>query len=162
VSVAIIATQGTFSSAALSSERSGYPRAAAFVQSRDGGLALSGSEVVVFYLRGNGLHCTVPRLPFRRRLLESAISQGYVYAIMDRSRASSQDPYVRRHARLVARFPAIGPITLGENLISSENSDPPRAGELPDYVDVYNLTGLPHGTPSRTTAPFICNRDIPN
>jgi 4-amino-4-deoxy-L-arabinose transferase-like glycosyltransferase len=146
----------------LTNERSGYALAASYVSTHDAGRALTGNEQTVFYLRGTGTTCDAPRLPFRKPRLGDAIRQGFEYAIFDRYLASPLEPYVRAHAHLEARFSAVGNLDVGENLISSENTNPPDASERQDIVAVYRLTRLKVEATSRPAAPIFCNRDVPN
>jgi hypothetical protein len=145
----------------IGNELSGYATAARFALRHDGGKALTGTEVVVFYLRGNGLECTAPRLPFWRPRLDAAIRDGFDYAILDRTVASSLDGYVRRHAHLVARYSALGDVRTGENLIASENTYPPNVYQPPDIVSVYDLRQLPLGPRRSPPVSVSCDRDYP-
>ncbi len=124
----------------LTEIRSGYAQAASYVTQQGGRGAIAVNEVMRFYLRDPGRGCDAPRLPGSVSALVVMDHAGYHYAIID----SYEKPlarYLSRHARVVRRFRAVNPSPFGENLIASENGDPPST-RTSVQVTVYALAAL--------------------
>lgn len=137
---------GGFLSWRVTAVRSGFVAAAGYVRSHDAGRALTTTELMVFYLRTPMPACTAPAMPVSRAGLSAAIAHGYQFAVTERH-GSAVTYYVDTHAPAVARYLAIGPVHLGESLISSENGLAPEPGRTPEYVNVYRLPDL-HPSPA--------------
>jgi 4-amino-4-deoxy-L-arabinose transferase-like glycosyltransferase len=142
----------------LTAERSGFARAAAYVEQHDHGRALISNEVMVFYLRGSGSHCDAPPLPDRVSRLAADVAAGYHYAVLDHSR-SPLTLFVRHHMPRVVRYLATGPISIGENPISSENSYPPDPHAPIEYVTVFRLDKHLLPPPRPDDHPEECDRN---
>jgi len=145
----------------LTAERSGFARAAAFVE-RQGGAAgerpeaLTSSEVGVFYLSGMGAHCTALSLPHSVPEIAADVAAGYRYAVLDHfSWKASQ--FVHRRMPLQARYPAFGRVFLGENPIASENTHLPDQNAQIPYVNVYRL--LAERLPAPRGEAQVCDLD---
>jgi hypothetical protein len=140
----------------LTAERSGYARAAAYVIQHGRGLAAVSSEVMVFYLRGSGPHCTAPEIGRSARRLAADARAGYRYAVLDHY-SWRVARLIRARMRLAARFSAAGQVSLGENLINTEHGPPSRYRV--QEVDVYDLdpANLP---PPRGVRPDVCSREL--
>jgi hypothetical protein len=151
--VLLAAGMGSALSWRLTPERSGFAAAASYVRAHDAGQALVNDEVMVFYLRGPGTSCGAVRLPKGFPQLAAAYRQGYNYAVLDKYHRHVEK-YVRSHARVLARFPAAGSISLGENAIDSEEGGAPR--ESTTYVSIYSVRGVTAAAPGK--AP-VCNQD---
>jgi 4-amino-4-deoxy-L-arabinose transferase-like glycosyltransferase len=130
---------GALMSWRLTAERSGFVLAARYVEKHGAGRALTSTEIMVFYLRGPGRYCAAPALPFTLRGLAAYRRKGYDLAVIDRHHESPVVPAILARAPVAARFTALGPLHIGESLISSENSDPPNADEPVEFVTVYQL-----------------------
>jgi hypothetical protein len=133
----------------LVSERSGFARAAEYVQQHAGGRALANNELMVFYLRGNGVRCTAPRLPKRLSRLAAAVGDGFGLVVIE-GYSPRMSRHLRAHARVVARYEAVGPLDLEEDPIASENGDPPTRDATQRYVYVFRVdrTHLPPAQPA--------------
>jgi hypothetical protein len=142
----------------LTGERSGFSQAAQYVARHGETHLLTTSEIMVFYLRGNGAHCNAPGLPRTVGALGAYLRAGYRYAVLDRHHTSPVSRYIKRHGRRVAQFLALGPVSLGESPISSENSSPPGTSARLETVDVFWLGGL-RLQPDPHTRAAPCNRD---
>jgi len=155
--VIVIAGLGFSSSWNLVSERSGFARAARYVQQHAGGRALANNELVVFYLRGNGVRCTAPRLPRSLTRLAAAVRAGFDLVVIE-GYSPRMSRHLRAYARVVARYRAVGPLDLEEDPIASENGDPPTREATQRYVYVFRLDGslLP---PGQTAAAPTCSVD---
>jgi hypothetical protein len=114
---------------------------------------------MVFYLRRPQAECSAPALPLSLYGLSAYIAAGYRYAVLDRH-ASSLSSLIRVRARRVAHYPALGPLSVGESLISSENSHSPNPSEPVEYVDVYDLSGM-HLPGPGVPDPRLCNANTP-
>jgi hypothetical protein len=121
--------------------------------------ALTTTEIMVFYLDGDGSGCRTFALPTTLPGLAWRRFQGFQYAVAERHQ-SSVTAYVRAHARKALRVEATGPIGIGENPISSENGNPPQGNGHPELVTVYRLKGLPLPLP-RPAGVGTCQRDRP-
>jgi len=140
----------------LTSERSGFVRAVRYVESRTS-RAMTSSEIVLFYMRGSGPICNAPALPLDPGELAAYVRDGYSLAILERHHSSQIAHFVRTRAIRVGHFPALGPLQVGEDLISSENSNPPSNDSSTEYVDVYRFDRVP-AKPDPNT--FVtCTRD---
>ena len=154
----VVLALGASASWRLLGVRSGFALATRYVESMDRGRALTSSEVSVFYLRGSGSTCDAPAMPYAAGDLRAFIREGYHYAILDRHNNSNLTAIVRRVEPRVARFPTLGPVHLGESLISSENSNPPTGDTRTEYVNVFFLD--PARLPPATLGhPAPCRRD---
>jgi len=140
----------------LSGVRSGFARAAQYVD-RHGGGALTSNEIMVFYLRGPGMTCAAPAFPQHVKFLPQYSRWGYAYIVLDNHHTSRGTLYVRAHLPRVARYPAAGVVSLGESLISSENGSPPDPHAQPEHVDVYRF-GPSHRLARKNRAD-ICSVD---
>ena len=139
----------------LTAERSGFAQAASYMGQHGRGRALVSNEVMVFYLRGSGSHCTAPRIPRSPAELASALALGYRYAVLDQfNRQASR--FIRHAMPLVARYPLDGHLSVGENLITSEATGADR-NDPNDVVSVYRLA--PSLLPPATATRIACNRD---
>jgi 4-amino-4-deoxy-L-arabinose transferase-like glycosyltransferase len=134
----LLLADGTWQSARLLEMRSGFATAAQYVKRHEGTTVLTSTEVMAYYFRGSGDACDAPALPLRLAQLHADVRAGMRYAVLDRH-STPVSVYIRHHARLAASFSALGPVHVGENLISSENADPPDASEPADVVDVFDL-----------------------
>jgi len=153
-----IAASGALASYRLTGERSGYARAAQYIDRHGGGRALVSNEVLSFYFRGDGRSCDAPRFPHLFRVLTADRERGYRYALLDRY-SSPVAGYVRTHAGIVNRFPAYGHISMGENPIASENgTSHPKHRQW--FITIYDLSHLRLPPPGRFRS-VPCNRDIP-
>lgn len=139
-----VAGTGTWMSWQLTAERSGYARAAAYIerqasiQTGQGIRTLTSSEIVVFYLSRGGSQCNTLRLRSGRGELYSDIVAGYRHAIFDHY-SWKASKFVRKRMPRLARYVALGTRSIGENLIASENSHPPGEHVPTEYVDLYRL-----------------------
>jgi hypothetical protein len=157
--VLAVTGNGLWSTTRLLAMRSGFADAASYVQLHHAGRTLTTTEIMPFYFRGSAATCNSPALPVTLGRLKADVAAGYRYALLERHRTSVSD-FVRSHARRVAQFSALGPIHVGENLISSENADPPNPGEGPDEVDIYAISSLRFQPSVRATLrPSRCLRD---
>jgi 4-amino-4-deoxy-L-arabinose transferase-like glycosyltransferase len=140
----------------LTAERSGYAQAAAYVERHGAGRAVASNETVVFYLRGSGPHCWAPNLRSSVLRLSADARSGYQYVILDHFSWNLAWLVRARMPRLV-RLPALGPISVGENLLASENGHD-EANIKPMYINIYRLEAsrLP---PPKGAPPDVCNRD---
>lgn len=138
----------------LTAERSGFARAAAYLQPTSSRRALTTSEIMVFYLRGHGTSCAAPSLPLTLAGLAASIHDGYRYAVLENHNNSAVTRYIRAHATPVARYLTLGWLNLPESPISSENSNPPGTDPLAEHVDVFWLGNLrlPDARPPRVAA----------
>src|SRR5579884_1298796 len=153
-----IAASGALASYRLTGERSGYARAAQYIDRHGGGRALVSNEVLSFYFRGDGRSCDAPRFPHLFRVLTADRERGYRYALLDRY-SSPVAGYVRAHAGIVNQFPAYGHISMGENPIASENgTSHPKHRQW--FITIYDLSHLRLPPPGRFRS-VPCNRDIP-
>lgn len=140
----------------LTAERSGFISAARYVE-QHGGSALTSTEIMLFYLRGSGSTCHAPALPHHYDDLGPYATAGYRLAVVERHHFSPVVTLFREQERRLRRYPTIGAVRLGEDLISSENGDPVTQPVRPEYVDVYRIDYVP---PLGRHAHFIpCNRD---
>lgn len=121
--------------------RSGFAEAAAYL-SRHGGRALTTSEDMVFYLRGNGARCLSPALPVSVPRLADYIHAGYRYAVLDPHHTSDVSHYIRAYAVRVLHRRTLGEVSLPDNPINSENTNPPPGDTTKEYIDVYRLDNL--------------------
>jgi 4-amino-4-deoxy-L-arabinose transferase-like glycosyltransferase len=154
---AILGAAGAAMSWRLTGERSGYAQAAIYVERHDPpGGALASNEIVVFYLRGNGVHCQAPNLRSNIYRLAADVRHGYRYAILDHF-SWQLSKMVRARMPHVARIAAQGSIAVGENLIASENGHT-ESGITPTYVNIYRLEPGLLPPPGRV-APDVCNRE---
>lgn len=124
----------------LTTVRSGFAVAATYVARHRSPGAFVVNEVMEFYLRDPGRGCDAPRLPRGYDSLLSDARNGNKYAVVDQY-TSPLAAYLARHAQRVAHVPTLGSISLGDDLIASENGVPPLASHA-EYVDVYALTSL--------------------
>jgi 4-amino-4-deoxy-L-arabinose transferase-like glycosyltransferase len=156
IAAAALGAAGAVMSWRLTAERSGYAQAAVYVERHDTGRAVASNEILVFYLRGSGAHCRAPNLRSNVFRLSADVRSGYEYAILDHF-SWNLAKLVRARMPHVARFAALGPISVGENLIASENGHT-EGGVTSTYISIYRLepTRLP---PPQGTAPDTCNRD---
>ncbi|GAC1321030.1 MAG: hypothetical protein NVSMB22_06060 [Chloroflexota bacterium] len=140
----------------LTGVRSGFALAAQYVQRQHAGGAFVVSEVMRFYLRDGGRACHAPELPSTTALVTAGTAIGETFAVIDDfSRPSAR--YLERHASLVARYPAINVMPMGENLIASENGLPPLTHPI-KRIDIYALDSLtPRVSPS--AHPPSCSLD---
>jgi hypothetical protein len=145
-----LGASGSQRSWALTAERSGLAQAVDYVQRHERPRALVVNEAILFYLRGPGRSCAAPRLPKSLKQLAAYDQAHYDYAIIDQYK-SPLTTYLRRHARLVAQYPALGALGIGENLIASENGAPPSSRSMP-RVDIYAVDSLHLPPPGRQTA----------
>lgn len=155
---ALVGAIGADRSFRLHTEQSGIARAAAYVQSHNQSRVLTSNEVMVFYFRGTGKHCNAPPFPGRPKRLSADRRAGYVYAVLDRFR-SPLSLYVRKKGKRVARYDAAGSLSIGEDLVASENSHAPGFQSESDTVDVYRLQDLKLPPPGREH-PGGCDRDV--
>jgi hypothetical protein len=130
---------GVPSSWELSSVRSGFAAAQAYVVSHDGGRSLTASEIMAFYLQPFGSRCSAPALPVNPAELAFYAGAGFRVAILERHQQSRTSAYIVGHDRRLARFLALGTTDLTDNLISSEDSSPPPGSLSAEFVDVYEL-----------------------
>jgi 4-amino-4-deoxy-L-arabinose transferase-like glycosyltransferase len=136
--------------------RSGFARAAAYIDRHPTAGAMVDDEVMVFYLRDRGSSCDGARLPRHLRGLASGFHAGDAYAVVAQDNSPSVT-YLAQHARRVARFSALGAGRLGENLIAGENGLPPSSNAS-RWIDVYALRGL-HLPRHTKTRPVTCSQD---
>lgn len=142
----------------LTVERSGFSQAAAYVERHGSRRALTSSEVMLFYFRGSGARCDAPSLPSAISGLASYVRAGYRFAVLDRHHTSPITTFIKAHTQRVARYLALGPLSLDESPIASENSSPPGTSPRLESVDVFWLGGI--DPKSRGTGPLApCNRD---
>jgi hypothetical protein len=142
----------------LTGERSGFARAAAYVDRHDDGRALTSSEVMLFYLRGSGLFCDAPRVPNNLGHLAADIRAGYRYAVVDYHIHGYVSRIVRHHAQLAAQYQTAGLSGVDEELIESEDANRPPNPIAARYVDVYRLDVM-HLPVSPTAKVDVCRRD---
>lgn len=154
----ILGADGVRRSWRLSAERSGFARAASYVESHQGRLALTTNEAPVFYLRGEGGQCRAAKVPHSLLRLSADVRAGYSYVIMDHDSWSTAR-FIHDHMRLVARYPSTETTAMGENLIAAENAHTPRGPYPIPYVDVFLLrsAGLP---PPGNTKAQVCNLNV--
>jgi hypothetical protein len=153
----VLVVVGATMSWRLTAERSGFAAAATYIRQHDGGRALTTSEVMVYYLGSSGDDCGAPALPLTLQSLDGYVRHGFIYAVLERHH-SSVSRYVHRHALRVVRIPATGRLSIGENPISTENSNPPNAARHTEYVDVFRLDRLRLPAPPPHFDPE-CGRD---
>jgi 4-amino-4-deoxy-L-arabinose transferase-like glycosyltransferase len=152
----VLGAAGAAMSWRLTAERSGYAQAASYVQLHDGGRAVASNEIVVFYLRGSGRYCLAPNLRSNIYRLSADVRAGYRYAVIDHF-SWKLAKLVRARMPNVARISATGPISVGENLIASENGNL-ASGITPTYINIYRL--VPARLPApRGATPDMCSRD---
>lgn len=155
----VVAAVGTWMSWRLTAERSGFTRAAAYVEhhvspGRDP-RALTSSEIVVFYLSRGGSQCNTLRLRAQVGELKRYIVAGYRYAVLDHY-SWKASRFVRDRMPHPARYTALGTRSIGENLIASENGHSPGQHIPTEYVDVFRLEPslVP---PGRINRPAACD-----
>lgn len=140
----------------LTGIRSGFARAATFVEQR-GGHALTVTEIMPFYLQATGPDCAAPALSPWMVGLRRQVRKGFFLAVLERHHQNDVSRYIASHRRRIARFLALGTSDLPDDPISSENSSPPPGRSETEYVDIYRLTAAP---PRASRAPrFHCRRD---
>jgi hypothetical protein len=154
-----LAVIGASMSWRLTEERSGFASAALAVN-RNGGRALTSSEVMVFYLRGSGGTCNAPAIPVRLRVLAADVRAGYRLAVLENHHNSAVTHYIKTHGRLVATWPAFGGPDIGESPIASENGNAPQAPGTPEVVSLYDLSSLRLPPPGHTHSQ-TCRLDLP-
>ncbi len=153
--VLVLGSLGGVMSWRLTAERSGFALAARYLEAHAGGKGLTTNEIMVFYLRGTGRYCLAPSLPYHRQSLAAYEHHGYVYAVVDRHHGSPMVDAIERESPKVVTLSALGNLSIGESLISSENSDPPQNDAPFEYVDIYRLAPT---TPGGGKPP-PCDRD---
>lgn len=156
----VIASYGAWLAWPLTGERSGFAQASSYLHNRPGGV-LATDEIMDFYLPGLpvGLRCGAPALPGNMRQLSADVRAGYHYAVTLSDDDARLFPFVSRHAHVLARWPAYGRISIGENPIKTENGDPPGVHKL-EYVEVFSLSNLRLPRPG-PTKPLLCTRNVP-
>lgn len=149
---------GSLMSWRLTAERSGFALAARYVEQHGGGRALTSSEIMVFYLRGSGRYCLAPPFPYQISNLRAYIRSGYHLGVLDPHNSSHLADLVRVREPQVIQYRTLGSLHMGESLISSENSNAPRANAPIEYVHIHRLdpSRLP---PSRIGRAKPCSRD---
>lgn len=141
----------------LTTVRSGFARAATYIQQQGANRTLTSTEIMVFYFRGPGTSCRAPTLPLKFSRLRLAEDAGIRFAVLEYHDVTGVSEYIRAHDRRVAHIPSFGPDYHGENIISSENTNPPSDDIHYEYVDVYRLP-VPHPLPGGNR-PFRCRED---
>jgi hypothetical protein len=155
--VIVIAGLGFSRSWNLVSERSGFALATQYVQQHAGGRTLANNELMVFYLRGNGVHCNAPRLPKSLSRLAAAVGAGFGLVVIE-GYSPHMNRHLRAYARVVARYEAVGPLDLEEDPIASENGDPPARNATQRYVYVFRVDRS-HLPPARAADAPTCSVD---
>jgi hypothetical protein len=150
---------GTSMSWRLTEERSGFASAAAAIERR-GGMALTSSEVMVFYLRKPGGGCSSPAVPLRLRVLAADIRAGYRLAVLERHHNSPVTDLIHRRGRLIASWPAFGGPNLGESPVASENGTWPDPNEAPEVVYLFDISRLGLRSAGRA-GPQQCTQRVP-
>lgn len=143
----------------LTGVRSGFAASAIYVRAHDHGMALTSTELMTFYLGGSRPNCGAPAMPVSKPLLADAIAAGYKFAVSERH-GTKVTHYINVRAPRAVRYLAIGKVSLGENLISSENGDPPESSEKPEWVNIYWLPALHLAATFRRPVPCPPNRVI--
>ena len=154
----VLGLDGVRHSWRLSAERSGFTLATRYVESHGAGSILTTNEIPVFYLRGANGHCYAAKVPHSLPLLAADVRAGYRFAIMDHD-SWQVARFIHFHFRRVARYPSTQTTAIGENLISAENTHPPRGPYPIPHVDVFQLTsaGLPSPGGQR---PQVCDLNV--
>src|SRR5207302_1498874 len=117
-----------------------FARAALYLDAHGARRALTTSEDMVFYLRGLGVECRAPALPTSLSALSAAEHGGYYFAVLENHHNSPVSAYIRAHAARRLHVPALGGGYHGENVIASENSNPPGSKPVgTEWVNVYDL-----------------------
>ena len=120
--------------------RSGFARATTYLDRHRTIGALVDDEVMRFYLRDPGQGCDGQKVPWRVGDLRVYVRAGNDFAVLTHASTPTAS-FLRRQARHVARFSALGAGYRGENLIESENGYPPSSTSS-DWVIVYSLRDL--------------------
>jgi 4-amino-4-deoxy-L-arabinose transferase-like glycosyltransferase len=154
----ILVALGVWMSWRLTLVRSGFARAATYLEARHA-RAVTSSEVMVFYFPGNS-NCAAPALPQTIGAVPLYAQAGYRFAVIERHHESPVVTYIRSHAPVAVRYPAIGNLDIGESLIASENSKTPSQDSKPEWVTVYRIDMLTAGL--RASGRLLpCDRDRP-
>ena len=140
----------------LTAIRSGFAAAASYINAHADGRAITSTEVLVYYLRGEGRSCNAPTLPTTRAALARDRAAGYRYVVLDHH-WKTLGAYISHHARLTAAYLAEGRVTLGESLIASENTHAPDATQNPEVVRVFAISSL--SLPKADRRDVVCNRN---
>jgi len=158
----VLVTSGTDFALAwrVTGVRSGLATAARYVTSHGSRGAIVANEVMVFYFRGGAGRCFGPRVPYTVTQLGADIQSGFRWAVLDRSSGSGIDGYIRRRVRPSATWPAEGRVSLGENLIDSENTLTPGTARVAGTVRVYDLRKLHLPLQAHPRRPG-CTREYP-
>ncbi|MBV9279698.1 MAG: glycosyltransferase family 39 protein [Chloroflexi bacterium] len=156
VSAILLTLAGARQAWPLTEVRSGFARAADYIQQHGGSGAFVVNEVMVFYLRDPGRGCDAPTLPVEPASLGQDDGLAGDYAVIDRY-SSAAARFLSARARLAARYPTLGPASLSEDLIASENGLPPST-RRPERVDVYALDSL-HPGRGVVAVPLVCTLD---
>lgn len=154
-----VAAAGARQSWSLTGVRSGYAQASSYLRTQGNGKAIASNEIMVFYLSGTrrtGCEALPPASSLPKLAAER--NAGYRYAVLDH-RAGGITGYIIDRARLVRRFLTSGPISVGENLVASENGDPLNSTHL-DHVSVYDMSRMPL-PPAGKSRPAVCSKDVP-
>src|SRR5205085_483637 len=109
-------------------ERSGFAAAAHYLLEHHQRRVLTTTELMVFYLPPTGSNCGAIAMPRRKSGLAADVAAGYQYAVLERHK-SPITFYIRAHSHPVAAYLALGHVSIGESLISSENTHPPNPKE---------------------------------
>jgi Dolichyl-phosphate-mannose-protein mannosyltransferase len=151
----VLGADGARRSWRLSAERSGFTRAAGFIELHYARVVLTTNEAPVFYLRGSTDHCHAAKVPHSLQQLSADVRAGYSYALMDHVSGAAAH-FIHGHMRRVARFPSTQTTAIGENLIAAENTHTPHGPYPIPYVDVFRLDGAGLPLPGGVKAQ-VCN-----
>lgn len=140
--------------------RSGLAPAARYIMGHGSRGAIVANEVSVFYFRGGAGPCLGPRVPYTVKQLGADVQWGFRWAVLDRSSGSPIDGFIARRIRPAASWPDEGNVSLGENLIDSENTLTPDTQRSAGVVRVYDLARLHLPLQAHPRRPG-CNREYP-
>ena len=156
----LVAAYGAYLAWPMTGERSGFAPVAAYVQAH-GGKAIASNEIMVWYVHTSpkSTVCTTPGMAANKRQLALDRSVGYRYVEIETTDNSPFDKFIEANSVQVGHFPAYGNISIGENPIKSENSDPPNPNPL-EYVNLYDISGMKLPPPG-TAKVSKCDRDVP-
>jgi Dolichyl-phosphate-mannose-protein mannosyltransferase len=154
----LLAGDGITRSWPLLAERSGFAAAARSLLTHHQHRVLTTTELMVFYLPPSGSHCGAIAMPRRKSGLAADVAAGYHYAVLERHE-SPITLFIRAHAHPAVAYLALGHMSIGESLISSENTHPPNPNEPPEKAEVYPLGHLPLPPPAHRAV--SCDINIP-
>jgi 4-amino-4-deoxy-L-arabinose transferase-like glycosyltransferase len=146
---ALVSGSGAVRSWPLTSIRSGFARMAVPLDRRSRPLLLTSTEIMVWYQRGSSARCSVVGLPRSLAGLSAYVHAGYRYAVTEAHHTHPVVWYIRDHAIRVKHYSALSVFPDGEDLISTENGDPPGPASNREYVELYRLDRLHLPAPNR-------------